>query len=214
MRRLPLCLPALLVTLSACSYFTAENPDPNHSHADFAVWVEATKLDFSDAIYMSSAPRTDASGQLVPTEIPGRQYLHLHNENGHVMHRHKPGLTLADFFSSIGLKMSKTCLTLDTLQLSKLDAGWKRDFGITKNLCTDGKFHWTMVVNDREMPMNPDYVFADNDKIMLSYSAADIWSGEWAKMTDDACLYSQTCPWRGKPPVEGCIADPTVPCTE
>ena len=214
MRRFSLCLLASVSLLSACSYFTAENPDPNHAHADFAVWVEAAKLDFSDAIYMSSAPRTDAGGQLVPTDIPGRQYLHLHDGNGHVMHRHKPELTVGDFFTSIGLTMTTTCLKLDDHQFAALDEGWKNDFGITKNLCTNGKFHWTMVVNNKEMPMDPSYVFADNDKIMLSYSAADIWSGEWKTMTDDACLYSQTCPWRGKPPAEGCIADPTVPCTE
>ena len=37
--------------------------------------------------------------------------------------------------------------------------------------------------------------------------------GELQEMTDDACKYSKTCPWRGEPPAESCIADPAVPCT-
>jgi hypothetical protein len=189
----------------------AFNPDPNHNHADFAVWVNGKELDFSADQYMSGSS-TDASTH--PESGP-RQYLHLHDGNGHVIHRHKPGMTLGNFFSSIGFNMTDTCLTLDDTQFKALDAGWVKDFARTKKLCNDGKFHWTFVVNGKEVPMEAGYVFADEDAILLSYSASDTaWQDEWKAMTDDACLYSKTCPWRGRPPTEGCIADPTVPCKE
>lgn len=201
------------------------NPDPNHIHADFAVWVNGQRLDFSDARYMSVKPTTSFLPSVIPVAhahlgeeveehmIPGREYLHLHDGNGFVIHRHKPGLTLGDFFSSIGLTMTKTCLKLDDFQYRTLDRTWVRDFGVMKNLCTNGKFHWTMFVNGKGVQMNPDYVFEDLDQILLSYSAGDDFTKELGQMTSDACKYSLRCPWKGTPPKENCIADPAIPCT-
>ncbi len=162
----------------------ALNPDPNHTHADFAVFVDGEKLDFSDEKYMSNEQKHLS------------QYLHLHDGLGSVIHRHKPGLALGEFLSSLGLTMEKDCMTLDSQQL-----------------CNDGKQRWKMVVNGGERSLDPSYVFKDTDKILLTYGASDtLWENESQQVTDDACLYSKTCPERGEPPTENCIADPTVPC--
>ena len=187
----------------------AQNPDPNHTHADFAVWVQDTKLDFSGNQYMSGIS-TDPHSH--PTDGP-KKYLHLHDGNGSVIHRHKPGLTLGEFVASIGFSMTDQCLTLDEMQYQKLDASWVSDFAVVPELCNTGKFQWTMVVNGEAHELDPAYAFADGDKILLSYSASDtVWQDQWNDMTNDACRYSQTCPWRGAPPTENCIADPEVPC--
>ena len=186
------------------------NPDPNHTHADFAVWVNGVKLDFSDARYMSGISADEESYD-EPAEYLD-QHLHLHDGIGHVLHRHKPGLPLHDFFTSLGLPMTSECLTLDDYQYDRIDAGWKEDFAIQKKLCSNGKFRWAMLVNGEALPLNPDYVFQDNDKILLAYGDGDDYSPLLEAMTDDACLYSRTCPWRGDPPAENCIADPEVPC--
>lgn len=202
------------------------NPDPNHTHADLAVWVNGTELDFSAPEYMSAKPQTSALPLLIDralahgddedpsTMIPARRYLHFHDGNGFVVHKHKPGLTLGDFFVSLGLKMTASCLTLDEHQFESLDQAWVKDFAITKNLCNNGKFHWTMVVNGKVVPMNPNYDFQDLDQILLTYSAGDDYSAEWKQMTSDACRYSLRCPWKGTPPKENCISDPTVPCVQ
>lgn len=203
----------------------AQNPDPNHTHADFAIWVLSTKLDFSDDRYMSAPPAAvDTSFQFIPSAfaheeeageeaLPGRQYLHLHDGIGNVIHRHKPELTLNDFFLSIGLDMHSDCLTIDDFLLSQIPAAERETWALTTELCNSGKFRWTMVVNGTVTPMNPDYEFQDGDKILLSYESSDTaWQQQWEDMTDDACLYSRTCPWRGDPPAENCIADPEVPC--
>ncbi len=205
---------ALVLLLSACNPFVKDpvaNPDPNHTHADFAVWIDGKKLDFSDARYMSTPPAEEApqaflellghayahgdedDGQV----IPGREYLHLHDGNGHVIHRHKPGLTIGAFFSSIGFTMTKSCLILDD--------------GTTH--CTDTDKRWRMFVNDKEGLFDPDYVFEDLDKILLTFGSDDAAiEAQLKDLTDDACRYSKTCPERGDPPAEGCIADPAVPC--
>lgn len=213
--------------LGVVAFLTSEppkNPDPNHTHADFAVWVNGEMLDFSDARYMSTVPvamgipfvdsafahnGVDDGHEEV---IPGREYLHLHDGNGHVIHRHKPGLTVGDFFASIGLPMTDQCLALDDFQFGKLDKGWVESFAVEPKLCTNGKFHWMMYVNGTEVPFNPGFVFEDADQILLTYDAADDHSAQIRAMTNDACLFSKLCPWRGEPPTENCLADPAVPC--
>jgi hypothetical protein len=185
--------------LSGC---TAKNPDPNHTHADFAVWVGGTKLDFSGEQYMSEEGADHD------------EYFHLHDGNGRVIHRHKPGLPLSEFFESLGLHIADGCLTLDATQYAKLDPSFRRDFNIQPRLCPNGKFHWTMYVNGKKRPVDFGYVFEDGDQILFAYDAGDDHTQLLKRLTNDACLYSQTCPLRGKPPTEHCIADPAVPCVE
>ena len=220
----------VLGVVAFVTYEPPKNPDPNHTHTDFAVWVNGQQLDFSDARYMSSVPvpayipfvervsaHNGVDDEHEETTIPGREYLHLHDGNGHVIHRHKPGLTIGDFFASIGLPMADQCLTLDEFQYGKLDAGWKDSYALTPKLCTNGKFHWRMYVihpdgSSSESGLDAYYVPQDEDQILLTYDAGDVHDAELEMMTNDACLYSKTCPWRGEPPAENCLADPAIPC--
>lgn len=163
----------LFASLLALSWWPREfitNPDPSHTHADFAVWIDGEKMDFSDEKYMSSS------------EKHLHAYLHLHDSLGHVIHRHQAGFSLHDFFDSLGVHLEE-------------------EEGLRK------------FMNRKEVPFNLDYVSKDVDRILITDSTYD---GEiefqLGQLTRDACLYSRTCPWRGNPPEENCIADPNVPC--
>ncbi len=186
--------------LASCTFGGGQattNPEPNHSHADFAVYIDGERFNFAQQKYMSEAPRKNESGEEVLTEVPGRTYLHLHDMNGNVVHRHKPQLTLGDFFRSIGFTLSDICLTTDT------DASYCDGDGNT----------WRMFVNGEERALDPGFVWNDLDKILLTFGPGDAdIRGQLQSLTDDACRYSKTCPERGAPPAENCIADPTVPC--
>jgi hypothetical protein len=174
-----------------------QNPDPNHTHADFAVWIDGEKFDFSGDEFMSGSSKEEVG------EDHGHEHkhpnLHLHDNVGNVIHRHKPGLSLGEFFASIGIKMEQTCFSTD----------------IDRAVCnTEGKT-WQMFRNGKEVPFDPSYVFADEDHLLLTYGAThEQLISELQQMTDDSCIYSQTCPERGEKPEEGCVADPAVPCTE
>ncbi len=164
---------------------TAINPDPNHTHADVAMFIDGEQLDLSNEKYMSNEEKA-----LHP-------YFHLHDENGSVLHRHKPGIAIGELLSSLGMTITEECVTLDD----------------GREICADGKRSWKMIVNGEMRFLDPLYDFKDIDKILFSYGASDTeWEAQWQEMTDDACLYSKTCPERGKPPTENCIADPTIPC--
>lgn len=174
----------------------AKNPDPNHTHANFAVWVHGKQYDFAQAKYMSGSS-TDESTH--PHAGP-RQYLHLHDGNGHVIHRHKPGLTFGDFLKSLGFRYVSgpiSSLTTDTREVFR-----------------NGREEvWRLMVNGEPKEFTFDLDFQDGDGLLFSFGADNAeLEREWKQMKDDACLYSKTCPWRGDPPVENCIADPMVPC--
>jgi hypothetical protein len=196
--------------LAACSPFGLSSktyvpsPDPNHTHADFAIWIEGMKLDLSDERYMSGSSK-DAHDE----HKHRHPALHLHDGVGHVLHQHKPGLTLGEFLRSLGFEMTEQCLRLDT--------------GI--HVCPEGGKTWHMFVRNpaaadplwKEVPLNPDSLLSDMDQILLTYQASDDLATlqiqkQQQALTEDACLYSKTCPWRGEPPEESCIADPEVPC--
>ena len=174
----------------------AQNPDPNHTHADFRVMLDGAEVAFTDEVFMTGASTEDHTRD--PNLSPMRKFLHLHDGLGHVVHRHKPGLTLQDFFDSLGVGFTANCLVYEP--------------SVDRDMACSGN-DWRMVVNGQERPFSLNYDFADGDKILLT-TAADqaTLEAEWTAMTDDACLYSRTCPWRGEPPAENCIADPEVPC--
>lgn len=180
----------------------ANNPDPNHTHADFAVWLDGNQIDFSVEKYMSKALTPaeeealahETGSETLPSPAGLRKYLHLHDGNGHVIHRHKPGLTLGDFFWSLGISCRGTDLHYNG---ANYFAG----------LYVNGK-----QVGDDDVGCN--YNFHDGDHLLITNAMNDPKEiqRELSVMTDDACRYSLTCPGRGKPPTESCIADPTVPC--
>lgn len=178
----------------------ATNPDPNHTHADFAIWVRNEKIDLSSDKYMSHSP--DAAETLDETAHQDEhdalnEYLHLHDGVGTVVHRHKPGLSFGEFLGSLGFTLTSECLITDTEEM----------------FCNTPDEEWEMMVNGEEQEFTPNYVFTDLDKILITYGATlEQKEEQWAQISDDACLYSQTCPERGTPPVENCIADPEIPC--
>jgi hypothetical protein len=183
---------SLFLLLAACTtgdpLRQAENPDPNHTHTDFAVYMNGQKMDFSSDQFMSGAIEEDSHTD----DSHKHAYLHLHDNIGHVLHRHKPGLTLGEFFESLQIDMTEDCFN---------------DF------CSTEAKRWTMIVNGQHGPLNPTYQFEDLDQILLTYgSTEEQITAQWNAMTDDSCLYSRTCPQRGDPPAENCIADPAVPC--
>jgi len=171
----------------------AQNPDPNHTHADFAVWIEGKQIDFARDEYMSGSSKdTEHKGAL-------SLHLHLHDTNGHVIHRHKPGLTLTEFFNS-----------MPALRYQGNDFKFLDCFTCQH---AAGTYPVNLYVNGVEKPEGSAYVFQDDDKLLVTDTTDPVELRKQIRMvTDEACLYSRTCPERGDPPAESCVADPTIPC--
>ncbi len=165
-----------------------------HVHADFKVYVDGKQVDFSGDQYKS-----DKSKHL-------DDYTHLHSNVGDVLHMHKAGITLEEFFQSLNVEWHGTgptdCLDIDTTIMG----------------CNDwpGEKKTRLYVNGKLNELGPKYVPQDLDRILITYGKEDpkTLEKELASVTDSACIYSETCPERGSPPAEDCIGGLGVPCEE
>jgi len=174
----------------------AVNPHASHTHADFAIWIDGVQLDFSDPKHLAETQK--AHEHHGDAEEPAHHdSFHLHEGASQLMHRHRPGESFGTFLKVLEMKLTSECLTLED----------------GKRVCTSAEKQWRMFVNGEEVPVDPNFIFEDTATILLTYgaSAKDIQK-QLEAMTDDACIYSRTCPWRGEPPSEDCVSDPEIPC--
>ncbi len=123
-------------------------------------------------------------------EKPLSSDTHLHDGNGEVIHKHRTLITLGDLFDSIGIQFTKSCFILDT----------KEQF------CNNDTNTLKFLVNGVASDQFNTYELRDEDKILISYGDETLEEiqTQIASVSDDACLYSETCPERGKPPTENC----------
>ncbi|MBY0537996.1 hypothetical protein K2P47_01205 [Patescibacteria group bacterium] len=149
-----------------------------HVHGDFRMYLGDERIRFTDKKYQSSPEHTHHAS------------LHFHDGNDEVIHRHADGVTLTDFFHSLGITLTNDCVTLDT----------------ATEYCTNNNDTLLLIVNGERVTNITEYIFSEEDRILLYYGdatnpkIADYVAG----ITDLSCVYSGTCPERGTPPTESC----------
>ncbi len=152
-----------------------------HAHANLKVVLNGKPIDFTLDKYQSKEGK----------EL--NEYVHLHDGVGDVIHLHKKGLTLGDFFTSLKISFTKECLTLDTGE---------------KFCNTDrGSAGPHLYVNGKANESYEKYVPSDLDRILITYGSdvATEVEKQIQSVSDSACMYSEKCPERGKPPTESCV---------
>lgn len=160
-----------------------------HVHADLKVYVNGKALDLSGDKYKSDSK----------THLD--EYVHLHSNNGEVVHVHKKGITLGDFLKSLKMELSGTCLVND--------AGQK--------FCNDASNTLKLYVNGKTNASLEKYIPQDLDRMLISYGPEKTESElktQLDSVTDKACIYSEKCPERGPAPKEDCVGGLNVPCAE
>jgi hypothetical protein len=150
-----------------------------HIHADFLLVSEDTIIDLSHPEYMSTAEKVLADD------------VHLHDEDGTVIHYHAEGITFATFLASLGITLTDTCLTLP-------------EKGI---VCSDENTEVVLYVNNTryEKPIT-SYISEDLDRVLLYAGKRDkSKQAEFLnQVADRACIFSGSCPERGIAPGESC----------
>jgi len=152
--------------------------DNVHVHADFLMILDSEKIDLTQDKYQSTV------GDVKHPD------LHLHDNQGNIIHRHAEGVTFGDFLHSINFSLIEECLTTDT----------------GREYCADEDSILALYVNgDKYTPID-SYVINDADQTLLYYGENDTEkiSEHLGSLTDEACIYSGTCPERGTPPPEAC----------
>ncbi|OGY55558.1 MAG: hypothetical protein A3A24_02595 [Candidatus Buchananbacteria bacterium RIFCSPLOWO2_01_FULL_46_12] len=154
-----------------------------HIHADFKVFINEKPVDFTAPQYQSTKDAVLDRG------------VHLHDQDGAVLHMHERGVTLSRTFSSLGMSLANECFGLDT----------------GETFCNDGEKTLRMYVNGKLNKKFGEYVFKDLDKILITYGAEEEAKMQLETITDIACIFSVQCPERGEPPEEGCVTGAGCP---
>lgn len=151
-----------------------------HVHADFLFYILDEQVDLTADKYQSS------EGDVKHLSF------HLHDNIGHVLHRHAAGVTLADFLNSIGFELTNECIT---------DNGGE-------TYCTNDENVLRLYVNGEIYETPHEYITQEGDRVLLYYGDPDssAITAYLEEVTDEACIYSGTCPERGVPPPETCGA--------
>jgi hypothetical protein len=112
----------------------------HHYHADFKVYIDGQELNFNQEKYFVKS-----------------RFIHVENDvqedSGEVLHMHATGVPLWIFFESVGMKFEKDCFTSDT----------------EKEYCNNAEKSLKFYVNGKENNEFGDYVFNDDDKLLISY---------------------------------------------
>ncbi len=167
----------ILLALGGGYYFFGTSPDHKefHEHADIKIYLEGNLVDLSQKKYQSNEDQ-----RLDPS-------VHLHDNNGDIVHAHEKGITLNRFFTSLDMQFTDVCFVLDT----------------NEQYCSDENNTLQLYVNGKEQRKMERYIFDDLDQILIFYGNK---VGQLVEsVTDRACIYSAQCPERGEAPEEGCV---------
>jgi len=167
---------------------TQSSQEDYHIHANFKVVLDnGQAIDFTQAKYQSTEGK-----ELNP-------YIHLHDGVGDVIHIHKKGITLGEFFSSLKIKLAPDCFTLDT----------------GEKYCNSETQKLRMFINGKENNQFDSYVPNDLDRILIVYgSPTEDVASLVTNVADSACIYSLKCPERGTPPTENCVGGLGTGCKD
>lgn len=169
-----------------------------HIHADFVVNINGKAFDFSDEKYQSDEPSEDEDHDHEEHALD--PYTHLHNGIGNVIHVHKKGVTLGYFFKTLSMELAETCFTDDE----------------NNKYCADESSSLKFFVNGSRKQNPASYEIQDLDQILISYGSLtdSSVSKQIESVSDEACIYSETCPERGTPPEEKCVGGLGTNCEE
>lgn len=150
-----------------------------HVHADFLIYLEDRQLNLGQTQYMTTAEQHLHDG------------VHLHDNNGSIVHYHEESVTFSEFLSSLKYTLTNDCFITTAGQQFCNNEAEKVQLYVNDNLYTDDI---------------SAYVPNDEDRILLYYGTE---SNENIAMYldavgDEACIYSGTCPERGVAPAENC----------
>lgn len=159
-----------------------------HGHFDLKVYINNKMVNFGLAKYQSAEGK-----ELDPV-------VHIHDGNGNIVHLHKEGIALSQFFKSLKMDLTATCFTQDNGQ----------------KFCSSNDMSLKMFVNGQVNTEFENYIPKDLDRILISFGPNNDknLTTQMNSVTDMACIYSEKCPERGKAPTENCVGGVGSDCTK
>ena len=154
---------------------------PVHWHADFALYIHGERYDFSQERFLS-----DEEDEL-------SENVHIHEPFHDVVHVHREGTTWREFFGSLGFELTDECLTLPE----------------GDQYCNSETERLSFILNGVRVDALAFQDITDIDRALISFGgeSEEELLGQFAEVTDEACILSGLCvdriPEGGLPP-EAC----------
>lgn len=168
-----------------------------HEHADFRLFIEGEMFDFSDTRYITMEPCMLTPQEPVPThEMPLEDSVHLHNNDGGVIHVHRHGITYSDFFKSLGMHFED-----DSFQDADGNA-----------LSYTGNKGFTFMLNGQIVDTLADTEVRNLDQVLISYGEVERdlneLMSEYGSISNKSCIASEACLHREPAAPEKCSQTP------
>lgn len=103
-----LCLIILLWVYLGGYIHSGSQHIPPHFHANFAVFINGEKVDFTDDTYME-----DVAGCSLTNTVYPKDRAHLHENNGDTIHIHNDGVAWGHFFANNNIYFWENFLRMD-----------------------------------------------------------------------------------------------------
>lgn len=158
-----------------------QNTDP-HFHANFAMYINGEKQDFSGDAYMQ-----DVAGCSISWEIMPQDRVHLHENNGDTIHIHAHGVSWWHFFANNNFYFDSERIVSDS----------KQEFKISENNSI------SFILNGKTINNPYNRSISSQDRLLIAYwdySGAEL-QNLFEKVSSDAGEYNQSydpgsCSWK------------------
>jgi hypothetical protein len=166
-----LCAGVLL--LAGLRFALAAPAQKPHYHANFAVFVEGERVDFSPDEYMEEIGACKVGGVLHPTERA-----HLHNNDPDVVHVHDQGVTWGQLLANLGWGLGERYLASDDGRVRVSGQG-----GTLK-----------LILNGRPEFAVDNQLIRSGDLLLVSFgpeTEAEVLRTQFPRVADDAQVFNQ-----------------------
>jgi hypothetical protein len=124
-----------------------------HFHANFAVFIDGKRFDFTDKKYMEEVSACFVEGILQP-----RQRVHLHEQNQDVVHVHDNGVAWSHLFTNLGWSFGFDYIIDDSGNFYKTTEGKSLKF----------------ILNGKDVSSPFNDLIKSEDRLVVSYGAESV----------------------------------------
>lgn len=124
-------------------------PETVHYHANWAVWINGERVDFTGDRYMEDVSACAAD----PSNMTAHARVHMHENNADVVHVHAPGATWGHLLQNLGWGIGPDWIYTDSGELYRNGE--------------EGRL--TFVLNGIVVPPAYDRVIQDTDRMLISF---------------------------------------------
>jgi hypothetical protein len=139
-----------ITVLAGLHFIKTVQPHNAHYHANFAVYINGQRYDFSQSKYME-----EVAGCNVSKDVQPKQRAHMHNNVGDLVHVHDQGVTWGHFFTNIGWNVGKDYLVPDSGDILK----------------TEGDLKLTYFLNDAIVTNVSNVLIKSEDVLLINFSS-------------------------------------------